>query len=67
MSDVSRATQRQWRGSLMNLAGGMKEVGYENPVLIAVGGAVSARQSTTPDADGLAETLGRAADLVAVA
>ncbi|MGV2184549.1 uroporphyrinogen-III C-methyltransferase [Rhizobium rhizogenes] len=56
MSDVSRATQRQWRGSLMNLAVGMKEVGYENPVLIAVGNAVSARRIVTADADGLAET-----------
>lgn len=55
MSDVSRATQRQWHGSLMNLAVGMKEVGYENPVLIAVGNAVSARQNTTANAYGLAE------------
>ncbi|NTJ64483.1 uroporphyrinogen-III C-methyltransferase [Agrobacterium rhizogenes] len=64
MSDVSRATQREWRGSLIKLAEGMKEVGYENPVLIAVGSAVSARQSTTADADGLAENPIKAAGAI---
>ena len=42
MTDVSRTTQREWRGSLINLAEGMEKIGYENPVLIAVGGAISA-------------------------
>lgn len=45
MSNISRSTQREWRGSLMCLAMGMEEIGYENPVLIAVGDALSARRT----------------------
>jgi uroporphyrin-III C-methyltransferase/precorrin-2 dehydrogenase/sirohydrochlorin ferrochelatase len=62
MADVSRTTQREWHGSLKNLAEGMEKIGCENPVLIAVGGAMAA-----VDADSLAETLGQSVGLVAVA
>ncbi|MGN7738058.1 siroheme synthase CysG [Ensifer sp. 22564] len=42
VSDVSRATQRNWHGNLANLASGMEKIGYDSPVLIAVGGALAA-------------------------
>jgi uroporphyrin-III C-methyltransferase/precorrin-2 dehydrogenase/sirohydrochlorin ferrochelatase len=67
MADVGRTTQREWHGSLQNLAEGMEKIGYENPVLIAVGGAVSACVTVGADADGLAETPAVALSLVAVA
>ncbi|ULJ74761.1 siroheme synthase CysG [Rhizobium gallicum] len=44
MSDVSRTTQRQWHGNLAGLGEGISEIGYENPVLIAVGDVFAARQ-----------------------
>ncbi|APO78488.1 siroheme synthase 2 (plasmid) [Rhizobium etli 8C-3] len=44
MSDVSRTTQRQWHGKLLGLAEGIREIGYDNPVLIAVGDVFAARQ-----------------------
>jgi uroporphyrin-III C-methyltransferase/precorrin-2 dehydrogenase/sirohydrochlorin ferrochelatase len=50
ISDVSRKTQRHWRGTLGSLAEGMAIIGYDHPVLIAVGRALVAR-------DGMAETL----------
>ena len=67
MADVSRATQREWHGSLKNLAKGMEKIGYENPVLIAVGGAVSACGTAGADADNLRETPVKAVGFVAVA
>ncbi len=43
MSDVSRPTQVNWRGSLSCLAEAVSEMGYANPVLIAVGSVFSSR------------------------
>ncbi|MBB3965320.1 siroheme synthase CysG [Rhizobium metallidurans] len=43
MSDVSRDTQRHWRGSIAKLHEGIAVIGYEQPVLIAVGSAFAAR------------------------
>jgi len=50
ISDVSRSTQRDWRGTLSTVAFGIAEVGYDNPVLIAVGSALAARQNGTGEA-----------------
>ncbi|MBZ9791481.1 siroheme synthase CysG [Rhizobium sp. 3T7] len=47
ISDVSRSTQRDWHGTLSTVASGIEEIGYDNPVLIAVGSALAARQSGT--------------------
>ncbi len=44
MSDVSRGTQRDWRGSLEELREGIAIIGYDRPVLIAVGSALAARE-----------------------
>ncbi|WP_018898078.1 siroheme synthase CysG [Rhizobium sp. 2MFCol3.1] len=44
MSDVTRATQRDWRGSLDELHEGIAIIGYDQPVLIAVGSALAARE-----------------------
>ncbi len=43
MSDVSRPTERSWRGALATIPLGIAEIGYDNPVLIAVGDVFSAR------------------------
>lgn len=43
MSDVSRPTERSWRGMLATIPEGIGEIGYDNPVLIAVGDVFSAR------------------------
>lgn len=43
VSDVSRPTERHWRGTLASIPVGIQEIGYSNPVLIAVGGALAAR------------------------
>lgn len=40
VSDVSRPTERQWSGTLAGIAAGMAEIGYDNPVLLAVGDAL---------------------------
>jgi uroporphyrin-III C-methyltransferase/precorrin-2 dehydrogenase/sirohydrochlorin ferrochelatase len=61
ISNVSRTTQREWHGSLIGLAVGMEEIGYEYPVLIAVGGAVSARRGVIADAGDFAGALVQAA------
>lgn len=45
MSDASRTAERVWRGSLAALSNGIGQIGYDNPVLIAVGSALAARQS----------------------
>lgn len=47
ISDVSRSTERDWRGTLSTIASGISEIGYDNPVLIAVGSALAARQTRT--------------------
>ncbi len=43
MSDASRATQAQWHGTLEKVPEGIANIGYDNPVLIAVGRALAAR------------------------
>ncbi|MFK0335290.1 siroheme synthase CysG [Rhizobium sp. NPDC090275] len=47
MSDVSRPTQRDWRGSLEELHEGIAIIGYDQPVLIAVGSALAARDASS--------------------
>lgn len=47
ISDVSRPTARTWNGTLESLSDGISEVGYENPVLIAIGAALAARARAT--------------------
>jgi uroporphyrin-III C-methyltransferase/precorrin-2 dehydrogenase/sirohydrochlorin ferrochelatase len=42
ISDVSRTTQRHWRGQLETIRDGIAAIGYEKPVLIAVGLALAA-------------------------
>jgi uroporphyrin-III C-methyltransferase/precorrin-2 dehydrogenase/sirohydrochlorin ferrochelatase len=60
-SDVSRNTQRQWRGTLEALAQGIAIIGYDHPVLIAVGQALTARQTAGVDqSSNDLETLRRA-------
>jgi uroporphyrin-III C-methyltransferase/precorrin-2 dehydrogenase/sirohydrochlorin ferrochelatase len=51
VSDVSRTTERAWRGSLATLSDGIGQIGYDNPVLIAVGSALAARRSEQDDND----------------
>jgi uroporphyrin-III C-methyltransferase / precorrin-2 dehydrogenase / sirohydrochlorin ferrochelatase len=43
ISDVSRTTERVWRGTIEALSEGIAEIGYDNPVLIAVGQVLAAR------------------------
>lgn len=45
MSDISRPTERSWRGTLSALTEGVGQIGYDNPVLIAVGDALAARDA----------------------
>ena len=52
MSDVSRPTERRWRGTLATLPLGMAEIGYDNPVLIAVGEVLSSRNRHAFNVDG---------------
>ena len=42
MSDVSRTSERQWHGDLATLEAGIRQIGYDHPVLIAIGGALAA-------------------------
>jgi len=49
ISDVSRASERQWRGDLATLADGIGEIGYDTPVLIAVGHALARRSIAAED------------------
>jgi uroporphyrin-III C-methyltransferase/precorrin-2 dehydrogenase/sirohydrochlorin ferrochelatase len=44
ISNVTRPAERQWRGVLAGLADGAREIGYEYPVLIALGRALAERQ-----------------------
>ncbi|MGM4986598.1 siroheme synthase CysG [Rhizobium sp. 11_C7_N12_5] len=62
MADVSRCTQREWRGCVINLAAGIEEIGYENPLLIAVGDALSARQAVAAKGGSVAENSAQAAE-----
>ncbi|MGA1805435.1 siroheme synthase CysG [Rhizobium sp. HT1-10] len=43
MSDISRDTQKDWHGTLETAPAGIAKIGYDNPVLIAVGQALAAR------------------------
>lgn len=43
ISDVSRPCERKWSGTLASLSDGIAKIGYDNPVLIAVGSALAAR------------------------
>jgi uroporphyrin-III C-methyltransferase / precorrin-2 dehydrogenase / sirohydrochlorin ferrochelatase len=49
ISDVTRATERDWNGKLSTIPDGIAEIGYDNPVLIAVGGALAARKTFAGD------------------
>ncbi|WP_040676588.1 siroheme synthase CysG [Rhizobium mesoamericanum] len=49
ISDVSRATERDWSGTLATIPDGIAQIGYDNPVLIAVGSALAARQTAARD------------------
>lgn len=42
VSNVSRPTERQWRGTLDNIGEGIALIGHDDPVLIAVGGSLGA-------------------------
>ncbi|PJI44855.1 MAG: uroporphyrinogen-III C-methyltransferase [Rhizobium sp.] len=42
VSNVSRPTERQWRGTLDNIGEGIALIGYDDPVLIAIGGSLGA-------------------------
>ncbi|KRB51247.1 siroheme synthase [Rhizobium sp. Root708] len=42
VSEVSRSSERRWAGELSDLATGIGEIGYDAPVLIAVGHALAA-------------------------
>ncbi|MDE1995882.1 MAG: uroporphyrinogen-III C-methyltransferase [Rhizobiaceae bacterium] len=45
VSDVSRPTERRWRGELAAIADGISGIGYDQPVLIAVGRALAESQA----------------------
>ncbi|MCR6497760.1 siroheme synthase CysG [Shinella sp. CPCC 101442] len=47
MSEISRATERSWRGTLAAIPEGIAQIGYDNPVLIAVGDALAARNTSS--------------------
>jgi uroporphyrin-III C-methyltransferase/precorrin-2 dehydrogenase/sirohydrochlorin ferrochelatase len=51
ISDVSRPAERRWHGTLARLTEGIDEIGYDSPVLIAVGAALAARQKNQNDAN----------------
>ncbi len=42
VSNVSRPTERQWRGTLSDMERGIAIIGLDDPVLIAVGGSLAA-------------------------
>ncbi|WP_246750480.1 siroheme synthase CysG [Martelella lutilitoris] len=48
-ANISRPDERRWHGTLAGLAEGMKEIGYDNPVLFGVG-RVFARKAALPEA-----------------
>jgi uroporphyrin-III C-methyltransferase/precorrin-2 dehydrogenase/sirohydrochlorin ferrochelatase len=47
VSNVSRPTERQWRGTLENVGEGIALIGYDDPVLIAIGGSLAASVCVT--------------------
>jgi uroporphyrin-III C-methyltransferase / precorrin-2 dehydrogenase / sirohydrochlorin ferrochelatase len=51
ISNVTRPAERQWRGMLAGLADGARQIGYEHPVLIAVGRALTERQVRGAEAE----------------
>ena len=51
VSDVSRPTQRDWHGTLDTISNGLAAIGFENPVLIAIGTALVARDAMATDMD----------------
>ncbi|RDJ10338.1 siroheme synthase CysG [Rhizobium grahamii] len=51
ISDVSRTTERAWNGTLATIADGIAQIGYDNPVLIAIGSTLAARQTVAHDTD----------------
>jgi len=53
MSDVSRSTERYWRGTLATTASGIAKIGHDNPVLIAFGSALASRQTDAHEGDDL--------------
>jgi uroporphyrin-III C-methyltransferase/precorrin-2 dehydrogenase/sirohydrochlorin ferrochelatase len=42
VSNVSRPTERQWRGTLSDMERGIAIIGHDDPVLITVGGSLAA-------------------------
>jgi len=42
VSNVSRPTERRWRGTLSDMERGIALIGHDDPVLIAVGGSLAA-------------------------
>ena len=50
VSNVSRPTERQWRGTLDNIGEGIALIGHDDPVLIAVGGSLGASVCVTQHA-----------------
>lgn len=42
VSNVSRPTERQWRGTLSDMETGIALIGHDDPVLIAIGGSLAA-------------------------
>ncbi|MDQ0322821.1 uroporphyrin-III C-methyltransferase/precorrin-2 dehydrogenase/sirohydrochlorin ferrochelatase [Pararhizobium capsulatum DSM 1112] len=42
INNVSRPNEHRWTGTLENLAIGIREIGYDQPVLIAIGNALGA-------------------------
>jgi uroporphyrin-III C-methyltransferase/precorrin-2 dehydrogenase/sirohydrochlorin ferrochelatase len=57
MSDISRATQADWCGTLATVPDGIAIIGCDNPVLIAVGHALAARAGIIDDADRVERSL----------
>lgn len=51
ISDVSRTTERAWNGTLATISDGIAQIGYDNPVLIAIGSTLAARQIVAHDTD----------------
>ncbi len=43
-SSVSRASEKRWFGTLAGMADGIGEIGYDEPVLIAVGSVFAVEQ-----------------------
>jgi uroporphyrin-III C-methyltransferase/precorrin-2 dehydrogenase/sirohydrochlorin ferrochelatase len=42
VSDASRPTERRWSGTIAGIASGIAEIGFDSPVLLAVGAALGA-------------------------